>query len=365
LNKETSIYLDVVRFTAAFAVFFGHIAGTRFTDGLFWQMGPYGSEAVDVFFVLSGFVISYTYDMRENTPLQYAVSRFARIYSVAAPALIATFLLDAIGRTARPGLYSASWHYVWHGRPVQLLDTLSFTNQIWFNNLPPGSDFPFWSLGFEIWYYVIFAAAMFMQKRWRIAAVIMLLVFVGPKIAAMFPLWLMGIAAYQICKRTVILLPVATALCLGSIVAWGGYEWYAWHVGRAIAPNWIGRPPIIQDYIIGSLFFLHLIGFRFVSHIPGPILRLFVRPIRWVAGATLTLYLFHLPLSQFLAAETPWPAASWKTRLLIYGGVPVLVFIIAEFTERKKNIWRRGFQRLFLSLSRIPARVAQKPEATM
>ena len=123
MNKEMSIYLDAVRFTAAMSVFFCHISGSRFTGGLFWQMGPYGVEAVDVFFVLSGFVIAYTYDTRERTLLRYATSRFARIYSVAIPALTATFILDAIGRVSRPHLYNASWHYVWHGRMSQLLHT--------------------------------------------------------------------------------------------------------------------------------------------------------------------------------------------------------------------------------------------------
>lgn len=347
MNKETSIYLDAIRFTAAMAVFFGHISGGRFTAGLFWQMGPYGPEAVDVFFVLSGFVIAYVYDTRENTVLRYAVSRFARIYSVAIPALVVTFILDAIGRATRPGLYTQAWHYVWHGRVSQIAHALTFTNQIWFNNLPPGSDFPFWSLGFEVWYYVIFAVAVFAVKPWRIPLVMFLLIFVGPKVAAMFPIWLMGFGAYHLCKHVVIPVPIAAILCLGAIGLWIGYEIYAWHVGRPIGPNWIGRPPIIQDYIIGTLFAVHLIGFRFVSHIPGPILQFFASPIRWVAGATLTLYLFHLPLSQFLAAETPWPPSAWQTRALIYIGVPILVFVIAEFTERRKNIWRQGFEALF------------------
>lgn len=95
MNKPTSIYLDLVRFTAAVTVFFGHVSGSRLTGGLFWQMGPYGPEAVDVFFVLSGFVIAYVYDTREHSLTDYAVSRFARIYSVAIPALIVTFILDA------------------------------------------------------------------------------------------------------------------------------------------------------------------------------------------------------------------------------------------------------------------------------
>ena len=194
---------------------------------------------------------------------------------------------------------------------------------------------------------MIFGVAVFAPKVLRVPAVLLLLLFVGPKVAAMFPIWLMGLAAYHICKRVIIPVPLATTLCLGATAGWIFYEIYAWHFGRPIGPNWIGRPPLIEDYIIATLFAVHLIGFRFVSPYLAPVLRPLAGPIRWIAGATLTLYLFHLPLSQFLAAETPWPHSAWQTRLLIFGGVPVLVFIIAGFTERQKDVWRRGFEAIF------------------
>ncbi|HTJ89834.1 MAG TPA: acyltransferase [Acidocella sp.] len=346
MNKETSIYLDLIRFTAAIAVFVGHVSGERLTGGLFWQVGPYGPEAVDVFFVLSGFVIAFVHDTREHDPITYAVSRLARIYSVALPALAATLALDTIGRSERPWLYSAAWHYVWNDRVPQWLHALTFTNQLWFNDLPPGSDFPFWSLGYEVWYYVIFGLAVFLPRRWRWPVVLGMLVFVGPKVAAMFPIWLMGVGAYCVFKSRTIRVPVATIMAVGAFLLWVCYEMYVWHAGRPIYPNWIGRPPIWQDYIIGTLFCIHLIGFRFVSHVPGPLLVAFRRPIRWCAGATLTLYLFHLPLSQFIAAETPWSSSAWQTRMMVFVGVPLTAFAISMATERRKNLWRRGFDRL-------------------
>src|ERR1700742_1917757 len=86
MNRQTSLYLDLVRFLAALAVFVSHICGQRFTGGLLWQSEPYGDEAVDVFFVLSGFVIGYVTDGRETSTRSFAVARLARIYSVALPA---------------------------------------------------------------------------------------------------------------------------------------------------------------------------------------------------------------------------------------------------------------------------------------
>lgn len=351
MNKDVSVYLDLVRFMAAMAVFIDHVSGRRFTGGLFWQVGPYGPEAVDIFFVLSGFVIAYVYDTRENTVRSYAVSRFARIYSVAIPALLATFILDAIGRAAKPQIYTATWGYVWHGRISQIIHALTFTNEIWFNNSTPGSNLPFWSLGYEVWYYVIFAVFVFSTKSWRIPLVILMLIFVGPHIASKLPIWLLGVGAYSLCKRTFIPVPAAACLCFGAIIVWIGYEVYAWNMGRPIG-SWL----LLQDYIIGILFTVHLIGFRFISHIFRPILQFFSGSIRWIAGTTLTLYLFHLPLSQFFAAESLWGPSAWQTRVLIYGCVPILIVLIAEVTERRKNIWRRGFEAIFRQIEYSRAR---------
>ena len=57
MTNALSLYLDALRFGAAFVVFVSHYVAERYTGGLFWQSMPYGRTAVLVFFVLSGFVI--------------------------------------------------------------------------------------------------------------------------------------------------------------------------------------------------------------------------------------------------------------------------------------------------------------------
>ena len=61
-----------------------------------------------------------------------------------------------------------------------------------------------------------------------------------------------------------------------------------------------------------------------------------------IAGATFTLYLFHVPLLHAVVALAPWPAETWPTRALVFIGVPLLVLALAEVTERRKGVWRRG-----------------------
>ena len=90
--------------------------------------------------------------------IAYAVARISRIYSVAMPAIITTFVLDHIGMSLDPQLYFHSssnfdlWHYV---------SGLLFINQTWWNTLSVGSDLPYWSLGFEVPFYIMFGIIFF------------------------------------------------------------------------------------------------------------------------------------------------------------------------------------------------------------
>ena len=61
----------------------------------------------------------------------------------------------------------------------------------------PGSNGPWWSLGYEAWYYAIFALMFFTngRKRWLFAGAAMLVA--GPKIWLLMPSWLMGVWVWR------------------------------------------------------------------------------------------------------------------------------------------------------------------------
>lgn len=345
MSRELSLYLEVMRFLAALAVFLGHVSGQRLTAGLFWQAGPYGPEAVAVFFVLSGFVIGYVTETRERSVASYAVARAARIYSVALPALVLTFALDAAGSAMRPELYSAAWGYQGSGRALQFLASLLFVNHLWFLDIAPGSDLSYWSLGYEVPYYVVFGIAVFAPRRWRAPGVVAALAVVGPQVAGLFPLWLIGLVAYHLCARWRLPATPGAMLCAGAAMAWTGYEAWAWQGHRLAAwgPGSLANPDLPQDYLVGTLFAAHLVGFSAVSARLAPLFARCAAGIRWTAGATFSLYLFHLPIAQFLATQVPWPPSALPTRLVIVGGTLALVFALAEVTERRKGAWRQGF----------------------
>ena len=57
----------------------------------------YGHTAVIVFFVLSGYVIAYVSEVKENNVKAYWASRLSRLYSLAIPAVLLTPMLDVLG----------------------------------------------------------------------------------------------------------------------------------------------------------------------------------------------------------------------------------------------------------------------------
>ena len=347
MNRETSIYLDIVRFGAAAVVFLGHVSGQRISGGMLWQIGPYMSEAVTIFFVLSGFVIGYVTDRRETTANAYAASRLARIYSVALPALVLTFALDAIGRAINAPVYSITWGYHAEGQAWQFLSGLLFVHRLWFAQVPQGSDLPYWSLGFEVWYYVVFGLILF-TRRWALWLTLAMLA-IGPVIAAMFPIWLLGVAAYRL-TRVPIRTSVGAAMCLGAAAAWIAYELWSYRRGRpliGLPPSFLLRPELLQDYLVAALFAIHLVGFNVIAPLLARPMRLIGPAAKWTAGATFTLYLMHLPIAQFLTAVSPWPHASMPNRALIVCGTLAAVLALAEVTERRKKLWRSGFEKMF------------------
>ena len=218
-----------------------------------------------------------------------------------------------------------------------------FVNEIWGLRLQPGSNGPYWSLGYEVWYYVMFAVLTFCSGQRRLVLVLAVMAVVGPGILAMWPIWLLGVWAYRwapLSRRKGI------ALFAVSLLAWGAYEAMAWRFGRPHLPIlFLKRPSLLQDYIVAVCFTGTLIGFRSVSE--GMEISHRWRPVRWLAGATFSLYLFHGSLVLLFAAVNPWAPTSWSGRAFVLGFTLLSVFALAEVTERRKADWRRLVSWLF------------------
>lgn len=346
MKREISLYLDLLRFLAALVVFVQHFAWHHFSGGLFWQIGPYGAQAVIVFFVLSGYVIGYVTDRPGSTARDYALDRAARIYSVALPALLLTFVLDEVGRHLRPELYVGGW--INTSEPIfsQILTNGLFLNQVWFIKTHPGSNVPWWSMGYEVWYYVAFGFWVFLPRLWGVLAALAVMVAIGPRVAAMFLVWLAGVGVYHLNARGRPRSRAAgIALFVGAPLLWAGFE--AWLQTSGLRDS---RPlsdhgwTLWQDGMVGLAVAAHLLGMNAAAPAIGRLLVPCEAAIRWLAGRSFTLYLMQVPVLQFLLVLSPWPGSSWMGRLLIVCGTLAIVALLAEVTERRKKAWRRLFE---------------------
>jgi peptidoglycan/LPS O-acetylase OafA/YrhL len=337
MNKTLSTYLDLLRIGAAATVFLGHLSWMAISGGFLWQIQTYGHSAVIVFFVLSGFVIQYAADVKERTLYDFSVARLARLYSVVAPAILLTLVCDTIGIRHNPAVYDLEreTYVVW-----RMLAGLLFLTQSW-SHTSLLSNEPFWSLPYEFWYYVIFAALTFLRGRQRIAALIASCAIAGPAILLMGPIWAAGALAYRLAKHAALDTRAAKPLWALTAVAAAAVILLREKPYNSISPF---LPPAFSgwDFVLGGLVAANIFAAFFLSL---GISRLHA-PIAKLAGMTFALYLFHMPLlyliADFIPATLPVPV-----RGLIEGGlVLAIVYLLSFVTEGQKRRWRSAIGKL-------------------
>ena len=357
MTPAFSLYLDVVRFTAACLVYMFH-ANSRLLVQDVLPASQYGHSSVIVFFVLSGFVIAFITETKENTWPEYASSRISRVYSVVIPALLLTPILDAVGRSLHPALYN----YPWDHFALRLMGCALQLNETWFVSITYLSNVPYWSVAFEFWYYVLFSLVVFLPQRrgWWVALGVLFLL--GPKIALLLPVWAAGVGLYrwrwlQRCSRDFSWTLVVTST-LGIVLThrWGVYE--SW---TEFTQTWLGTRLFtdltfarffLGDYLLCALVFMHFVGMRNVADAYAPLLRPFAQPIRAVAAYTFTLYLLHQPFFLFWGAVIRGDSSGysywWAVTLLTAASVA----LVGRFTENKRHTLRKLLNRQFATLFR-------------
>lgn len=104
---------------------------------------PAGPQAVSLFFVLSGFVLTYNYLGRDTTPREFWVARAKRLY----PDYLLAFVIAA------PFVIGAS--VAWYRTVVAGVAYLTMT-QAWLPWTLAAWHFPAWSLSVEAFFYLCF-----------------------------------------------------------------------------------------------------------------------------------------------------------------------------------------------------------------
>ena len=215
-GRESIDALTSIRFLAAFYVLFFHAGASFFKDlfpsadliNNFFRNGHLG---VPFFFVLSGFILAYTYEGKIGTALQwrrFAMARFARVYPVYLLALL--LMLPAI-------IPDASW------RSLPQFLMLQYWVPRQSLNIFDNQNTPAWSLSVELAFYLLFPLLMLLLARlgrtgvflMGIASAVVILVFRLPSLTAQVgpPFEILDYAPYMFLRVPEFLY----GICLGLV----------------------------------------------------------------------------------------------------------------------------------------------------
>jgi len=142
-----------------------------------------GAAGVDLFFVISGFIMWVVSDARPLTPMGFVARRIERIVPLYWVVTLATAALAIFVPRAFPNMQASLGHVLGSLFFVPHRDA---TGQI-YPLIVPG-----WSLNYEMFFYAIFALALAMASRVRLvfmAAVMLGLVAAGRLHASSSPAW--------------------------------------------------------------------------------------------------------------------------------------------------------------------------------
>lgn len=340
MDKKVSLYLDLLRTMAALTVACYHLSG--FAGGAFPFLAPFGHLAVIVFFVLSGYVIAYVADAQERDFEKFAARRLGRLYSVVVPALTLSFVLDRIGVHIAPDVYAGNTAF--DHTLLRLFIHSLFLQEIWLVSVRFSSNGPLWSLGYEAFYYALFAFGVLYKGPFRRTLFTACALLAGPVIGLYGLIWLMGNAAYKIHKNARPALPTGAAWAV-FLLTWAVFcawpEWKPLVSTGIVLHRKFEVDTVLTDFIIAVLVFLNITAVRYISLALGAI----ERPVKFVAGMSFALYAFHYPLMLFFGALNERYAGLEGREefgvilLLILVGVWGLSFV----SEKQKTLYTKFF----------------------
>lgn len=182
-TKRTKIIesLQLLRFVAAFGVVFAHVDLPRYSSlGISPSFFSVGAMGVDIFFVLSGFIMAHVSESLTGAPLRQASYFFLkRIFRVAPLYALFTALGVYFAYLATTGEWWLAPNYPMHKAETwQAIRAVTFTN--WDASPIYGVG---WTLIYEFWFYAIFSIVILTRinkyKFFAYYAVLVLMVAIG------------------------------------------------------------------------------------------------------------------------------------------------------------------------------------------
>lgn len=162
MSESKRIYqIDLFRFIAASAVVLYHYLYRGYAAGNMSLLGfdgvgeyfKYGYLGVDLFFIISGFVIAFS--IKHLSLRKFCYSRFKRLYPMYWICLLLTFIVSYLWGAPR-----------YHVTFTQLLANLTMVQKLWGQGDVDGA---YWSLYVELKFYLIIALFLILNRFKKIS----------------------------------------------------------------------------------------------------------------------------------------------------------------------------------------------------
>ena len=268
--------LGPLRGLAAFGVLWFHLTRVQTNldhDGMIGASGAYGYLGVEVFFVISGFIIPWSlYASHYQPRTDWARFILKRLVRLDPPYLasIAGTLLVAWMASRAPGYRGGPVHVTW----PQLFAHLGYANAVlhydWFNPV-------YWTLAIEAMFYTLVAWAYPYLGRPHWGAYIAIglapLIVSDPRwIFLYLPVFGMGIATFQYRAALIGRSVFCILICSFAAITTFAISWPATIAGLSAVlaivflPSWEWKPLTFLGTISYSLYLVHVpVGGRVVN----------------------------------------------------------------------------------------------------
>lgn len=342
MSRDWSLFLDVLRLFAAIIVVHSHFVTGSMID--IESPLEFGREAVVIFFLMSGYVIAYTSEEKHTGWKDYLSARVARITSIAYPALAVGFIIAALGVHFTPAMYSDIYqlNHVWK----YIIAHSAFLGETSLMNEKPPLNDPYWSLSYEVWYYIFFAIAFYAKGLLRWVLAIPTLALMGIKIILLMPVWWAGVYLYKTHaqpKQAKYWVWATLSISLVIFLKTFGVDAYlralipdSWELGSADRFLW--------DYVVTILVFCF---FYCVRSIDLSVLNQHASGIRKYANYTFALYLTHNIVLKVSERILEHKVASWWQILVVISVIIAFAHFVMKIGDKIKPSINNSTLKLF------------------
>jgi peptidoglycan/LPS O-acetylase OafA/YrhL len=339
----------------------------------------YGCLGVDLFFMLSGFILMYAHErdfyvLRKDCLSRFARLRFMRVY----PLNAAVLLLIAAFVAFQPS-------YVAWARSTSNAADFSggafvrtfFLATRWF--LPGSGDWnqPVWSLSLEVLGYILFPflafCALRIVRKWQLI-VLASLILIGSYLIMTHFAFECEIAQIAIVRMLSCFVTGILVYRLWALTAEGENKWASWIASASVAGILVRGLPLIRgvlphfniqfNFLFGSLLYglafqqgviNKLLSSRaavFLGEISFPLYLIHVAPLLWLR------YFFLLNTASYSTLQKSGALAGWAL------GSIAMATLLHYFVEKPVHAWGRRWTGTRVATSRLLMADTERMETT-